>query len=266
MRWSYTLGRIRGTEIKVHLTFLLLLVWFGWSAYQEAGAAAAFSNVRVLPRLLLYDPRPRVRPHHDGGAVRRSHAGRHPAPHRRGRPPRADSGGAGARSSSSPSRARRLPARSCCSWWALGAATGQPVLPRRPVGAESSILVRLVVSNGFVLLFNLIPAFPLDGGRVLRAILAHRRRAGARHPHRRRRGPALRPGPGRAQRGAPVAQRAVHDAGGVLHLSRRRRRGERRGHPGGGTRAQGGADDGDRVSHDPGPRDPRPGGRPAARR
>ena len=48
MRWSYTIGRIRGTEIKVHLTFLLLLVWFGWSAYREAGAAAAAADVVFL--------------------------------------------------------------------------------------------------------------------------------------------------------------------------------------------------------------------------
>ena len=28
MRWTYTIGRIRGTEVKVHVTFLLLLAWF----------------------------------------------------------------------------------------------------------------------------------------------------------------------------------------------------------------------------------------------
>src|SRR6476661_1055221 len=40
MRWSFQIARIAGTEVRIHVTFLLFLAWIGFSYYQVGGAAA----------------------------------------------------------------------------------------------------------------------------------------------------------------------------------------------------------------------------------
>ena len=46
MGWSWRIGRIAGIDVYVHPTFLLLLAWVAWSHYSEHGSVAeAFYGV-----------------------------------------------------------------------------------------------------------------------------------------------------------------------------------------------------------------------------
>ena len=173
MRWSYTIGRIAGTEVKIHVTFFLLLAWIAYTAYQDAGMAAAvsdtlffvcfficillheFGHIRMARRFGVRTPDVILLP--IGGVARLERIPEEP-------------------------RQELLialagPAVTLAIILALAIlvlASGQAMVLRDPLAGEAPFLVRLLVSNLLVLVFNLVPAFPLDGGRVLRALLARK--------------------------------------------------------------------------------------------
>lgn len=48
MNWSFSLGRVLGTELRLHLTFVLLLAWITLGAWTAEGAQAALSSLAFM--------------------------------------------------------------------------------------------------------------------------------------------------------------------------------------------------------------------------
>ena len=48
MQCSFRIGRVGGTDIKIHLTWLALVAWYGITAYSDGGGAAALSALLFL--------------------------------------------------------------------------------------------------------------------------------------------------------------------------------------------------------------------------
>src|SRR3954449_465400 len=53
MGWSLPIGTVKGTVIRIHITFLLFLAWIGAAAYARGGQAAALSTVLYIVLLFL---------------------------------------------------------------------------------------------------------------------------------------------------------------------------------------------------------------------
>jgi hypothetical protein len=53
MRSSVKIASIFGIDVRIHLTFLLFLVWIWFSYYQVAGFAGAVQGVLFMLALLL---------------------------------------------------------------------------------------------------------------------------------------------------------------------------------------------------------------------
>jgi Zn-dependent protease/CBS domain-containing protein len=171
MRWSVKIARVAGTEVRIHITFLLFLAWIGFSYYQVGGAAAAIPGVLFVLALfgcvLL----------HEFGHVLAARAFGIPTPDITLLP----IGGV--------ARLQRMPDK---PWQELIVAIAGPlvnvvivVVLTLFLGHSATIenleqverpsvgmLTKLASVNVMLVLFNLIPAFPMDGGRVLRALLA----------------------------------------------------------------------------------------------
>jgi Zn-dependent protease len=172
MRWSITIGRFGGTAVKIHITFILFLAWIAFSAWSRGGPAAALDSTFFIVLLFAC-----VVLHEFGhiAAARRYGIG---TPEVTLLP----IGGVASlqRLPSDPSQelvvALAGPAVNLVIGLLLIAAIGPAHLAdlMQIDNPNLSLVSRLAVANIFLAVFNLIPAFPMDGGRVLHALVAMR--------------------------------------------------------------------------------------------
>ena len=174
MSWAIRLGSYRGIDVYLHLTFLLLLGYLAVSAWSATHSVVA-ALTGVLFFVLLFGC---VLLHEFGHALTARRYGirtrdivLYPI------------GGV--------ARLERMPENPRQELWVALAGpmvnvviavglyiwleVSGALVPVDALGwARGTLVVRLMIVNVFLVLFNLIPAFPMDGGRVLRALLALR--------------------------------------------------------------------------------------------
>jgi stage IV sporulation protein FB len=172
MSWTITIGRVAGTEIKVHLTFFILVAFWGMAGYQQAGPPGA-----VAACLLLFALFACVLLHEFGHILM---AGRFGV-----RTPDVillPIGGV-ARLERIPDEPKQEllialagPAVTLAIVLVLYAllALGGDAPRLGGLDPDGPFIETLMRVNLYLLVFNLFPAFPMDGGRVLRALLASR--------------------------------------------------------------------------------------------
>jgi Zn-dependent protease/CBS domain-containing protein len=171
MRWSLSLGSIGGTAIRIHVTFLLFLVWLGAIYYRQGGATAAWQGTALIVLIFLC-----VLLHELGHVF---------AARRYGIKTRDVTlwpfGGIASMEQMPEKPGQELivalagPAVNVAIAIALLLWLGPRLNPENLTQIENpavSLAVKLAGANVMLVLFNLIPAFPMDGGRVLRALLA----------------------------------------------------------------------------------------------
>ena len=174
MKWQWKLGNFAGIDVYVHATFLLLIGWVGYSHWLENQLwSEVFSGILFILALFAC-----VVLHEYGHALTARKYGiktrditLYPI------------GGL--------ARLERMPEKPVEELWValMGPAVNvviaaalftflyltNSLVPLSDLTvASGSFLERLMMINISLVLFNLIPAFPMDGGRVLRAFLAMR--------------------------------------------------------------------------------------------
>jgi Zn-dependent protease len=174
MAWSWKLARIAGIDVYMHATFLILLAWIAivyWN--QDGTVGAVIEGVGFI--LALFGC---VVLHEFGHALTAARYGI-----RTRDITLLPIGGV--------ARLERMPDEPVQELWVALAGpavnvviaallyaglrtTGEWQALERLEVTEGSFVERVMLANVFLAGFNLLPAFPMDGGRVLRALLATR--------------------------------------------------------------------------------------------
>lgn len=173
-RWSWRIGALAGIPVYVHATFLLLLAWVSLSHAARGGGFAGVASGMLLVVLMfacvvvhelshaLVARRFGVRTREItllpiGGVAQLE---------RMPEEPRQELLVAAAGPATSLALAAAL--------FVLVVLLGQPIGPEGLRVVGGAFLAKLMWFNVTLAIFNLLPAFPMDGGRVLRALLATR--------------------------------------------------------------------------------------------
>jgi len=171
MSWSLNIGKVAGTVVRIHLTFLLFLAWIFAASYAQGGAATAWDSLLFMILLFLCVLL------HEFGHIFTARAFGVPTPYVTLLP----IGGV--------AQLERIPEEPWEEFLiaiagplvnvvitillvVIGGATLQSSAASGLDNMQISLIDRLAAVNLFLALFNMIPAFPMDGGRVLRALLA----------------------------------------------------------------------------------------------
>ena len=167
MKWSWKLGRFAGIDTYVHASFLLLVAWSAWASWSGAGTGLAVVMgvaflVAVFASVLL---------HELGHALVARRYGIHTR-----RIILSPIGGI-AQLEGMPRRPREELAVALAGP-AVNFVLAAVLWLVTPVFGGSWLLATflgsITAANLGLGLFNLVPAFPMDGGRALRALLAER--------------------------------------------------------------------------------------------
>lgn len=167
MKWSWKLGRFAGIDTYVHASFLLLVAWSAWASWSGAGTGlAVVMGVAFLGAVFAS-----VLLHELGHALVARRYGIHTR-----RIILSPIGGI-AQLEGMPRRPREELAVALAGP-AVNFVLAAALWLVTPVFAGSWLLATflgsITVANLGLGLFNLVPAFPMDGGRALRALLAER--------------------------------------------------------------------------------------------
>jgi Zn-dependent protease/predicted transcriptional regulator len=163
------IATVAGIPIRLHFTFLLFLLWVGLAGPHGAGGLSVLYVLAIFLCVVLHELGHSVVAVRDGIPV--ADITLYPI-------------GGVARIEKRPTAKQELgiavagPAVNvviALLLWAVLVALKSPpnfMSPHLPVAAVPLFLTKVLVANIMLVVFNLIPAFPMDGGRVLRAVLA----------------------------------------------------------------------------------------------
>lgn len=173
MSWSVNIGTVAGTVVRIHLTFLLFLAWIFAASYAQGGAATAWDSLVFMVLLFLCVLL------HEFGHIFTARAFNVKTPYVTLLP----IGGV--------AQLERIPEEPweefliaiagplvnvaiTIALVTIGGATLTLSAAHAVDNTQIALIDRLAAVNLFLAVFNMIPAFPMDGGRVLRAALAAR--------------------------------------------------------------------------------------------